>query len=84
MHDGYIAIQFQEGPIQEHGVNGCQIEDVMEVLLARLRGFQDGPFRCRENALAITHLEESLHWLQARTANRQRQGVEGQYVAHVS
>lgn len=40
------------------------------------KGFP-GKFRCRQNALAITHLEEALHWCQDRTAEREGRGVEG-------
>ena len=36
-----------------------------------------GDFACRENALALTKVEEALHWLNHRTADRQRRGVEG-------
>lgn len=77
-------IKFQCGPIAENGVNGTTIEAVIGVLVARLQGFNAGPFRCRENSLAITHMEEALHWLQARTASRQAQGVEGTNAAHTS
>ena len=73
----WIDLKFQAGPIQEVGVNGCSIEDVIDVLAARLEGFQRGAFRCRENALAITKLEEAKHWLLERTRKRQTQGVEG-------
>lgn len=38
-----------------------------------------GKFACRENALAITHIEEALHWLNHRTLERRRRGVEGSY-----
>lgn len=79
-----IAIQFQCGPLQEVGVNGCSIEDVIDVLVARLQGFQHGPFKCRENALAITKLEEAKLWLLHRTAQRQAQHVEGTNAPHVS
>lgn len=72
-----IDIRFQAGPIQVNGINGCAIEDVIDVLVARLNGYQAGPFRCRENALAITKLEESKLWLLERTRKRQAQGVEG-------
>jgi hypothetical protein len=43
----------------------------------RLQSFQSGDFACRENALALTKLEEALHWLDHRTKDRQRRGVEG-------
>ena len=80
----YIDIMFQCGPIQDVGVNGCAIEDVIDVLVARLQGFQHGPFKCRENALAITKLEEAKLWLLHRTAQRQAQHVEGTNAPHVS
>lgn len=68
---------FQNGPIKENGVNGCQNEDLIAIVIDRLQGFQDGDYRCRENALAITKLEEALMWLQKRTADRKARGVEG-------
>jgi hypothetical protein len=34
-------------------------------------------FRCRENSLAITKLEEALMWLEKRTADREARKVEG-------
>ena len=78
----FARIKFQFGPVGEVGVNGCTIEDVIDVLVTRLEGFQRGPFRCRENALAITKLEEAKHWLLERTRKRQAQGVEGTNAAH--
>jgi len=77
-----IDIRFQAGPIQERGVNGCAIEDVIDVLVTRLEGFQKGPFRCRENAIALTHLETAKLWLLERTRKRQAQGVEGTNAPH--
>ena len=77
-----IHIRFQVGPIQEVGINGCSIEDVIDVLVARLEGFQRGPFKCRENALAITKMEEAKLWLLYWTQKRQAQGVEGRNLAH--
>lgn len=82
VQEDYIDIQFQAGPIQERGVNGTTIEEVIGVLCRRLEGFQNGPFRCRENALAITKLEEARMWLTERTRKRQSQGVEGTNAAH--
>lgn len=80
----YINITFQHGPIQEVGVNGAHIEDVIDLLIERLRGFNEGPFRCRENSLAITALEEAQLWLLKRTMNRVEQGVEGYNLPHKS
>lgn len=70
-------IVFQNGPIQESGVNGISGEALLAVVIDRLRSFQEGPYRCRENALALTHLEESLMWLQKRTRDRLARNVEG-------
>jgi hypothetical protein len=36
-----------------------------------------GQFACRENAEALTHLENALMWLQKRTRDRLARGVEG-------
>lgn len=73
----YINIKFQEGPIKENEINGCQIEDVIGVLIDRLKGFQAGEYSCRENALAITKLEEARMWLNERTRDRIKRNVEG-------
>lgn len=78
-HDGtdFASASFQNGPIKESGVNGCHHEDLIAIVLHRLTAFQDGEYRCRENDLAITKLEEALHWLNHRTAKRQERDVEG-------
>lgn len=70
-------IRFQEGPIRESGVNGIHNEDLLNIVLERLSGFQQSKFRCRENAVAITKIEEALMWLRKRTDGRERRGVEG-------
>jgi hypothetical protein len=70
-------IHFQEGAIKEHGVNGVCNEDLIAMVIRRLQGFQDSEFNCRENAMAITKLEESLMWLRKRTMDREVRGVEG-------
>ncbi len=71
------AILFQNGPIAEAGVNGVTHEALLAILVDRMRSFQAGPYACRENALALTKLEEAQHWLQARTRSRLARGVEG-------
>lgn len=71
------TVQFQKGAIKEHGVNGVMNEDLIAMVIDRLESFQASPFKCRENALAITKLEEALHWLRHRTMARERRGVEG-------
>lgn len=68
---------FQDGPIKEAGINGVMDENLIAIVIDRLRGFQDGPYKCRENALALTRLEESLMWLKERSRSREVRGVEG-------
>lgn len=71
------VILFQNGPINENGVNGLTQEVLLAIVADRLRSFQSGPFACRENALALTKIEEAQHWLHARTLARMQRGVEG-------
>ncbi len=70
-------IHFQKGPIKENGVNGVMNEDLIVMVIDRLQSFQESQYKCRENAVAITKLEEALMWLGKRTADRDRRGVEG-------
>lgn len=71
------SIHFQEGPVKEAGINGVMNEDLIAMVICRLEHFQNSDFRCRENALAITKLEEALLWLGKRTTGRENRGVEG-------
>ena len=71
------VISFQNGPIKEAGVNGVMNEDLIAIVIDRMRGFQSGDYKCRDNALALTKLEEALMWLNNRTAGREARGVEG-------
>ncbi len=60
--------------------DGTTNEEVLRVLIDRLQ-YLNGKFPCRENAIVITKLEESLMWLNKRTADRQTRGVEGKAAA---
>lgn len=75
----YLYILFQNGPISEKGVgvNGITHEVLLAIVADRLRSFQKGPYACKANACALTHIEEAMHWLQQRTLERMRRGVEG-------
>jgi hypothetical protein len=78
-----IRIEWQDGPLRpavdadRYEPNGAFVEGVIQAAIGRLEHYQESKFRCRENALALTKLEEALHWLQARTADRKARGVEG-------
>jgi hypothetical protein len=83
-----IKITWQDGPL---GVgdpempggatirtpNGAFVEEVIAAAIGRLEHYNSTRFRCRENSLAITKLEEAVHWLQHRTADREARDVEG-------
>lgn len=78
---GYVTLSFQNGPINENGVNGITQEVLLAIVADRLRSFQAGKFACRENAIALTKIEEALHWLHSRTRARMLRGVEGTHAA---
>ena len=73
----YEDIVFQKGPIKESEPNGIFMEDLLVICVDRLQHFQKGDFACRENALALTKIQEAMHWLKHRTEDRNRRGVEG-------
>lgn len=77
--DHFAKLYFQNGPISAdgNGVNGITHEALLEIVADRLRSFQKGPYSCKANACALTHIEEAQHWLQQRTIERLRRGVEG-------
>lgn len=70
-------IKFQDGPIRENGVNGCQNEDLIAIVINRLKLLQKGKFPCKENRIAIASLQDTLYWLDERTKDRIKRGVEG-------
>ena len=59
--------------------DGVTNEQVLEVLIHRLQ-YLNQKMPCRENALAITNLEQSLMWLEKRKKDRKKRGVEGKYL----
>lgn len=76
-------LQFiQKEPVEEGKVDlrtvadGTTNEEVLAVLVNRLN-FLQAKFPCRENAIAITNLEQALMWLNKRTNDRLARGVEG-------
>lgn len=78
--DGHIiaTIQFQHGPRNVEGSTpGLTSTALLAMLIDHLDGFQDGPYRCRENAVALTHLETAQLWMEKRTRDRAKRGVLG-------
>lgn len=79
-----IEINWQNGPLgrgtDRREPNGAFVEGIIAAAIDRLEFYQNangGKFKCRENALVITKLEEALHWLDHRTVAREKRQVEG-------
>ena len=76
-----INITWQNGPLgkglDRKEPSGAFVEGVIAAALDRLEWYQKSKFICRENAFAITKLQEALHWLDHRTRRREFQGIEG-------
>ncbi len=81
-----IHIVWQNGPLgrgdERMEPNGAFVEGVIQAVVGRLRYYQRSAFMCRENALALTKLEEAIHWCQHRTEARESQGVKGTHELH--
>jgi hypothetical protein len=60
--------------------DGTTNEELIEMLLDRMNYLQS-KFPCRENAIAITKLDEALLWLNKRTSDRIKRNVEGKQIA---
>lgn len=67
-----LRIDWQNGPLgrgmERIPPNGAFVETVLAAALQRIEHYQASEFRCRENAIAITKIEEALMWLNSRTA----------------
>jgi hypothetical protein len=73
----FIHKEFQHGEL-ETVTDGTTNEEVLAVLIDRME-FLQSKFPCKENAIVITNLQESLMWLEKRTSDRKDRGVEGKY-----
>lgn len=60
--------------------DGTTNEELLEMLIDRMKYLQ-AKFPCKENACCITHLEEGFMWLEKRTNDRKKRGVEGKHLA---
>src|SRR6218665_678040 len=84
-NEGQIIQFIEKTPGREPGslylVNdGTTNEELLKVLIDRLT-YLNGKFPSRENSIVITKLEESLMWLNKRTADRKARNVEGKALA---
>ena len=79
-NDMCLTIQFQNGPRKDpNSAHGVLDTDLLEIVRDRLKAFQSGPYSCRENACALTHIEEALMWMNRRVEDRIERNVLGTY-----
>lgn len=80
-----MEIRWQDSPLgrgaNRKEPNGAFVEGVVAAAIGRLQFYQASKFSCRENAIALTHLETALLWLNKRTADREAREVEGTHTA---
>ena len=75
--EAFASIQFQNGPVAIHGVNGVTEDDILKAVVDRLRA-QQRHAGSRDRAMVITKLDEARHWLRslAETENTREKAVE--------
>ena len=71
-------IRFQHGPrFEEDSKHGIATSDLLEIARNQLISFQSGEMATRENAIALTHIEEALLWMNKRVEDRIERNVLG-------
>jgi len=75
--DNVLSLEFHEGCNPHDSLNGWLVEDLLAILVDRMEQHQAGPFASRENALAITSLQQAELWLHRRRALRVAAGTSG-------
>ena len=78
LHLAHIKLQKgpRKDPDAQHGVIDT---DLLEIVRDRLKCFQQGDFATKENARALTHIEEALMWMNRRVEDRIERDVLGTY-----
>lgn len=73
----FIGFKIQNGPIKEVGVNGAQIEVLIEAAKLLIERHNE-LFPCIENVKAVEGLKDALAAIIMRKAKRLERGVEGE------
>lgn len=71
-----LHVKFQTGGTATTERNGVFIEDLLIVAHAKLSSYNK-QLPSRENSLALTKIEEAIHWLASRKIEREIRGVYG-------
>ena len=76
-----FAVSWQNGPLglgeTRMEPNGAFVEDIIQVVIGRIRFYQDSEFACEENEKAIMRLWQAAEILDERTRDRELRRVEG-------
>jgi len=72
----HIGFRIQDGPIKENGINGAQVDTLIEAARLILVGLNK-KFPSRYNNNAIAYLFSAIASLEQRTLDREARGVEG-------
>lgn len=71
-----ISFRLQKGPIKEVGVNGCQVDALLETAGRILESFNK-TVPCEETTEAIEYIQSALECLEERRKDREMREVEG-------
>lgn len=71
-----ISFTIQDGPIKDNGVNGCQVDTMIEAARDIIVGLNIKT-PCAHNRFAVQALDEALYALAQRKKDRVKRGVEG-------
>ena len=71
-------VKFQDGPIKEVGINGVQVEQLIDLSWQRLLVLGSGNGGMdEETSKAVENLKSAARWLEARKQRRSKAGTEG-------
>ena len=84
MERPFLTVVFQRGSVNDSGVNGCRIEDVIDALVDKLRDYQSSSLGCDENEETMDFLELAKLAQLRRRKLRQDQGVFNTQQPHES
>ena len=76
LEDNTIEFTIQDGPVKEVGVNGCQVDTLIETALIIIEKLNKN-YPCIENEDTIMYLKQAISRLNDRKTDREKRGVEG-------
>ena len=76
LENSTIEFTIQDGPVKEVGVNGCQVDTLIETALIIIEKLNKN-YPCIENEDTIMYLKQAIDRLNDRKTDREQRGVEG-------